>query len=64
VIDVPARHAFDQLEDRAVVMRVAARGDELLGDLLERSLGVDRLSGPSALSVTHVADNPSSGLTV
>jgi hypothetical protein len=35
-----AQH-FDQLEDRAVIMRVAARGDELVGDLLKRGLGVD-----------------------
>ena len=49
VIDLPARHAFDQLKDRAVVKRVAARRLELIGDCAERRLRVDRLAGAVGL---------------
>ena len=44
VIDFPARHAFHELEDWAVVMRVAARRCELIGDCLERRIEPDRLA--------------------
>ena len=44
VIHVPAGHALDQLEDRAVVVRIAARRLKLIGDLRERRFGVERLA--------------------
>jgi hypothetical protein len=49
VIDLPARHAFDQLEDRAVVVRIAARRRELSGDGGKGGLGLDRLAGAIGL---------------
>lgn len=44
MIHLPARHVLDQLKNRAVVVGVAARGDQLLGDLFKGCLGVDRLA--------------------
>ena len=44
MIDLDARQALDQLEDRAVVMRVAARGGELAGDRRDGGFGRNRLA--------------------
>ena len=49
MIDLPARHPLDQLKDRAVIKRVAARRLELTGDLSERRLDVQRLAGAVGL---------------
>jgi len=45
VLDLPSRCTLHQLKNWTVVVRIAARGDELLGDLIARYLGVDRLAG-------------------
>ena len=44
MVDLDARHVLDELEDRAVVMRVAARGDELVGDRGNDGFRADRLA--------------------